>query len=80
MPPDPRDAELVEAIVGAVRGMILAVHGNDNLRLMGEMAVLVNAIITHKRALETERPGDEHLRRAVAALNAGGHHSPPHPE
>ena len=65
MPPDPRpadawelrsrDTELIEAIVGSVRGMLTAVHLNDTPALVGSLALLVNAMIEHRDAMAERR-------------------------
>jgi hypothetical protein len=67
MPPDPRDELLVEAIVGSVRTMMIAVHSNDTPALVGGLGLLVNAMIEHRDAM-TERASDEPLRRALERL------------
>lgn len=65
MPRD--DAEFTERFVAALGAMIRAVHGRDQMRLRGEMALLVNAVIEFERTLG-ERPDDAALVRAVAML------------
>jgi hypothetical protein len=70
-PPDPRDAALIEAVVAAVRGLVLAVERREPEQVAGEMTKLLHAVIAHNAAIG-ERPGDEALRRAVAALSVSG--------
>jgi hypothetical protein len=73
--PDPRDAEFISAFCSAVTGLMWAVHRGDGPAVMGQVAALVNTIIEHNKTLG-DRPCDEPLRRAVAALSAGGQYSP----
>ena len=76
MQPDPRQDEFVAAAVASIRGLVLAHVRVDHPAIAAEVGRLLGACARYTSAL-AERPGDEPLRRAVMALNAGSTHSPP---
>ena len=68
MPPDPRDAEFIEAAIAALIGLIVAVHRGEPPLIFAEANRLFAVIVEHDALRKGERPDDEHVRRAIAAL------------
>ena len=71
MQPDASDGVFTRQVAATIGGLLWAVHRGDERQIAGEIVVLLNVITAHLATLG-ERPGDEPLRRAVAALSANG--------
>lgn len=67
MPPDPRDAALIETAASVLAGLVVAELRADHPAIMAEIGKLLNAVTGYNRA-RAERASDEPLRRAIARL------------
>lgn len=65
---DPRDVQLIEAVVSAVSGLIAAHARVDHTEIAEQVARLLGAVAKYSNAL-AERPSDAPLRRAVGTLS-----------